>query len=99
MGGGGWAWELHWGEVKPFPRSVGAEGGRRRGLHGEVGAAAALLTGGGVPAWLGDGGRAEELQDAERKLARGLVGGEEERTRGLRVEVGSAASNDGRRCC
>jgi hypothetical protein len=55
--------------------------------------------GGGIPAWLGDGGRAEELQDAERKLARGLVGGEEERTRGLRVEVGSAASNGRRRRC
>jgi hypothetical protein len=36
MGGGGWAWELRWGEVKPFPRSVGAEGGQRRGLHGGV---------------------------------------------------------------
>ena len=36
MGGGGWAWELRWGEVKPFPWSVGAEGGRRRGLHGGV---------------------------------------------------------------
>ena len=46
MGGGGWAWELRWGEVKPFPRSVGAKGGRRRGLHGEVGAAAVFR-------WLG----------------------------------------------
>ena len=36
MGGGGWAWELRWGEVKPFPRSVGAEGGRRRGLRVEA---------------------------------------------------------------
>ena len=62
MGGGGWAWELCWGEVKPFPRSVGAKGGRRRGLHGEVGAAAALLTGGSFPAWLGDGERAWEDQ-------------------------------------
>ena len=68
MGGGGWAWELRWGEVKPFLRSVGAEGGRRRGLHREVGAAAALLTGGGIPAWLGDGGWAEELQKDVRKV-------------------------------
>ena len=36
MGGGGWAWEHRWGEVKPFPRSVGAEGGRRRGLRVEA---------------------------------------------------------------
>ena len=37
-------------------------------LHREVGAAAALLTGGGVPAWLGDGGRAEELREDVRKV-------------------------------
>ena len=35
-GNGERAWEVRWGEVKPFPRSVGAEGGRRRGLHGGV---------------------------------------------------------------
>jgi len=40
---GGRAWELHWNEMKPFPRSIGAEGGwkweldgaRTAGGHGE----------------------------------------------------------------
>ena len=36
MGRSGWAWEFRWGEVKSFPRSVRAERGRRRGLHGGV---------------------------------------------------------------
>jgi len=35
-GGGERAWEVPWGEVKLFPRSVGAEGGRRRGLRVEA---------------------------------------------------------------
>jgi len=29
MGRGGWAWELRWGEMKPFPRSIRAGEGRR----------------------------------------------------------------------
>ena len=36
MGKGGWAWELHWGEMKPFPRSIGAGEGRRWELSGEA---------------------------------------------------------------
>ena len=32
----GWAWELRWGEVKPFPRSIGAGEGRRWELSGEA---------------------------------------------------------------
>ena len=35
-GSGERAWEVRWGEVKPFPRSVGAEAGRRRGLRVEA---------------------------------------------------------------
>ena len=42
---------------------------------------------GGAPVGLGGDGRAEELRDIEKKLARGWVGGEEERRSGLRVEV------------
>ena len=61
--------------------------------------AAAMGIGGGGPVGLGGDGRAEELRDVEKKLARGWVGGEEERRRGLRVEEGSAASNGGRRRC
>ena len=49
--------------------------------------AAAMGVGGGAPVGLGGDGRAEELRDVEKKLARGWVGGEEERRRGLRVEV------------
>ena len=58
-----------------------------------------MAHGDGVPVGLGGDGRAEELRNVEKKLARGLVGGEEERTRGLCVEVGSAASKGGRRRC
>ena len=61
--------------------------GRRVELHGEQGAAALMGVGGGAPVGLGGDGRAEELRDVEKKLARGWVGGEEERRRGLRVEV------------
>ena len=49
--------------------------------------AAAMGVGGGAPVGLGGDGRAEELRDVEKKLARGWVGGEEKRRRGLRVEV------------
>ena len=49
--------------------------------------AAAMACGGGVPVGLGADGRAEELRNVEKKLARGLVGGEDERRRGLHVEV------------
>ena len=43
--------------------------------------------GGGAPVGLDGDGRAEELRDVEKKLARGWVGGEEERRKGLRMEV------------
>ena len=46
-----------------------------------------MAHGNGVPVGLGGGGQAEELRDIEKKLARGWVGGEEERRRVLRVEV------------
>ena len=59
--------------------------------------ATAMDVRGGAPVGLGGDGRAEELRDVEKKLARGWVGGEEERRRGLRVEVGLGASNGGRR--
>jgi hypothetical protein len=61
MDGGGWAWELRWGEVKPFPRSIGAVGGRRWELDGGLGAAAALLRGGGVLVEEARRGRVQEL--------------------------------------
>ena len=41
-----------------------------------------MARGGGVPVGLGGDGQAEELQNVEKKLARGLVGGEDERRRG-----------------
>jgi len=46
-----------------------------------------MACGGGVPVGLGGDDRAEELWNVEKKLVRGLVGGEDERGRGLRVEV------------
>ena len=49
--------------------------------------AAAMGVGGGAPVGLCGDGQAEELRDIEKKLARGWVGGEEERRRGLHVEV------------
>ena len=39
--------------------------------------------GGGAPVGLGGDGRAEELRNVEKKLTWGLVGGENERRRGL----------------
>ena len=47
--------------------------------------------GGGAPAWLGGGGRADEHQRATGKLASGSVGAEEGRTGELHSEVGAAA--------
>ena len=75
MCGGGWAWELRWGEVKPFPRSIGAVGGRRWELDGGLGAAAALLRGGGVLVEEARRGRVQELQSGDGELAVGLFGG------------------------
>ena len=42
-----------------------------------------MAHGDGVLVGLGGDGRAEELRNVEKKLARGLVGGEDERRRGL----------------
>ena len=61
MGGGGWAWELHWGEVKLFPRLFWAGRGRNDELDGELQTAAMLCRGGGVPEALGGGERVGEL--------------------------------------
>ena len=56
-GNGERAWEVRWGVVKPFPRSVGAEGGRKRGLRVELVGAAAMV-GGGACSGQGSGRRA-----------------------------------------
>ena len=56
------------------------------GVSREQGAATLMGVGGGAPVGLGGDGRAEELRNVEKKLARGWVEGEEERS-GLRVEV------------
>ena len=42
-----------------------------------------MAHGDGVPVGLGGDDRAEELRNVEKKLVRGLVGGEDERRRGL----------------
>ena len=72
----GWAWELRWGEVNPFPRSIGAVGGRRWELDGGLGAAAALLRGGGVLVEEARRGRVQELQSGDGELAVGSFGAE-----------------------
>ena len=72
----GWAWELRWGEVNPFPRSIGAVGGRRWELNGGLGAAAALLRGGGVLVEEARRGRVQELQSGDGELAVGSFGAE-----------------------
>ena len=70
----GWAWELRWGEVKPFPRSIGAVGGWRWELDGGLGAGAALLRGGGVLVEEARRGRVQELQSGNGELAGGRLG-------------------------
>ena len=62
MGGGGWAWELRWGEVKPFPKLFWAGRGRNDELDGELRTAAMLCHGSDVPESLGGGERAWEDQ-------------------------------------
>ena len=57
MCGGGWAWKLCWGEVKPFPKLFWAGRGRNDELDGELRTAAMLCRGGGVPEALGGGER------------------------------------------
>jgi hypothetical protein len=68
MGEGGWAWELCWGEVKPFPGSVGAEGVRRRGLRVEAMAAAPWVRRQACPR--AAGGRGRDVVSRERRRAR-----------------------------
>ena len=91
MDGGGWAWELRWGEVKPFPRSIGAVGGRRWELDGGLGAAAALLRGGGVLVEEARRGRVQELQSGDGELAGGRLGAEGGRRGELRGSRGGGA--------
>ena len=63
----GWAWELRWGEVKPFPRLFWAGRGRNDELDGELRTAAMLCRGGGVPeGWGGDGGVGKHLWKVEK---------------------------------
>ena len=62
MCGGGWAWELYWGEVKPFPMLFWSGRGRNDELDGELRTAAMLCRGGGVPEALGGGEQAWEDQ-------------------------------------
>ena len=81
-GGDGWAQKLHGDEEVAFPGLIRAGEGRNDELDGELPAAATMAVAGGAQTDEGERERAEELQDAERKLARGLVGGEDERRRG-----------------
>ena len=87
----GWAWELRWGEVNPFPRSIGAVGGRRWELDGGLGAAAALLRGGGVLVEEARRGRVQELQSSDGELAGGSFGAEGGRRGELRGSRGGGA--------
>jgi len=87
LGGGKRAGELRWGELKPSPRSVGAERGRRRGLPGAAAPAAANGDGGGVPAGMGGRDLTLELHGEVRKPFRGLAWMEE----GWRRELGGGA--------
>ena len=56
----GWAWELRWGEVKPFPGLIGAVGGQRWELDVERAAGGGLNRGGAVPVGWGGGGGVRE---------------------------------------
>ena len=49
----GWAWELRWGEVKPFLGFIGAVGGRRWKLRGGIGRGGANGGSGRRKAWPG----------------------------------------------
>ena len=57
-----WAWELRWGEVKPFPGLIGAVGGLRWELDVERAAGGGLNRGGAVPVCWGGGGGVGEHQ-------------------------------------
>ena len=71
-------WGLGWGKWRgvraaPVEGLCGGGGARRRPVHGESGAAAALCSGGGVPvAWGGRGG-VGELPGGEVKPSGGSV--------------------------
>jgi len=87
LGGGGRAWENQWRPGK-FSGGLGcAEGGRSKGLHGEVGAAAAAMARGGARAYRG------ELDSARGWEGSGEGGRErvlraQRRKRGARAQVG-----------
>ena len=93
MGGGGWAWELRWGEVK-VSGVFDLEGrGRRRGsTYGrrpaaQMGATVAADSGGAAPSGLGGQDLAVELQGEVGMPFRGLAWAEE----GWRRELGGGA--------
>ena len=81
-GSGERAWEVRWGEVKPFPRSVGAEGGRRRGLRveavggGNHGATASSLAQGKTRLGSGERERSGEGSSTSAARAKGEETGE-----------------------
>ena len=79
---GGGVGELQGKVVERFPGSVWTKGDRRWELRGSRATAAIGCRGGSVPVGLGGDGRAEELRNVEKKLDRGLDGGEDERRRG-----------------
>ena len=112
-GGGGGVGEHQWEVGIPFPGSVGAEGGRRWGLHGDVVLGGGNGVGGGVPG-AGSGGRArfglerrgEERerevarQNGEKRAAEGSSAGEELRAahwRGRRLVASSSSRSAGTR--
>ena len=84
-GGDGWAQKLYGDEEVPFPGLIRAGEGRNDELDGELSAAATMAAAGGAQTGEGKREWAEELQDAERILARGFVGGKEERRRAPRA--------------
>ena len=100
MDGGGWAWELHWGEVKPFPRLFCAGRGRNDELDGKLRTAAMLCRGGGVPAReQGHGGVGEHRWRAWKLLGGSVLedGGRRSELHGSRATAAMGAAAAARR--